>query len=97
MTQLQITRSAVRKPQGRRRKSCPFLSKHPRLIIRTLSCFPDLRRKEAKLFHLVSRLSLRKNSVNCQPPLSVRGIWLSCLMSLARKQKGISRYASYIA
>ena len=24
MTQLQITRSAVRRPQGRRRKSCPF-------------------------------------------------------------------------
>ena len=35
MTQLQITRSAVRRPQGRRRKSCPFSGPNaPKLIIK---------------------------------------------------------------
>lgn len=32
MTKLEITREAVRKPQGRRRKSCPFSGPHAQKI-----------------------------------------------------------------
>ena len=78
MTQLQITRSAVRKPQGRRRKSCPFSGPNaPKIDYKDVKLLTRFTSERGKSFHLAF-LSRQRNNVNYQPLSSVRVIWRLC-------------------
>ena len=76
MTQLQITRSAVRRPHGRRRKSCPFSGPNaPKIDYKDTKLLTRFTLSGAKSSLHVSLLFQQKSSVNCQPPSSGPVIW----------------------
>ena len=76
MTKLEITRSAVRRPQGRRRKSCPFSGPNaPRIDYKDTKLLTRFTSERGKI--VPSRISAvsQKNNANYQPPSSVHVIW----------------------
>ena len=68
MTQLQITRSAVRRPQGRRRKSCPFSGPNaPKIDYKDVKLLTALPQSAERSFRLAFLLSRQRNSESYRP------------------------------
>jgi len=76
MTKLEITRSAVRRPQGRRRKSCPFSGPNaPKIDYKDTKLLTRFTSERGKIVpSRISAVSAKKNNVNSQRPSSVRAI-----------------------
>jgi len=77
MTKLEITRNAVRRPQGRRRKSCPFSGPNaPRIDYKDVKLLTRFTSERGKIVpSRISAVSAKKNSVSCQRLSNVPAIW----------------------